>query len=441
MRALADGGVLSVTLWNKEEPPKSVLKLYATMVEAARAFDGESVARSFFVASSYQSTATVLYKRGGFTADEIAKLEAHTGAMSFDEIYAPGFRFDAGQTDKILKEYREGIFGSGPTAARDASNPADASTAAPAEGDAEAGGPADTAEPIPATTMGQLAWHYLIDGGWSEVAANYVFDTRALTNDRPYFAGYVRPADLPRITDRLDLFQDEWGYLLIWATLGIASCGALLLVLFPVAFGWRTFFSDQPGKLMTVLYFGCLGLGYIMVEVGLIAKFTYILGNPTISAGILITAMLVSSGLGSLASSRLILRASRLAPVILVGIGALLLAYGGLLDHVEGAVGALPYAGRLVACFALISPLAFLMGFPMPTAMTWLGRLGKDEMFIWAWGINGCFSVIGSAAVPIIATSFGLSAVLEASAGAYLLAALAFGHVLKERAVVAQRAV
>src|SRR5271157_5013336 len=35
MRALAPGGVLSVTLWNKEEPPKSVLKLYATMAAAA----------------------------------------------------------------------------------------------------------------------------------------------------------------------------------------------------------------------------------------------------------------------------------------------------------------------------------------------------------------------------------------------------------------------
>ncbi len=48
------------------------------------------------------------------------------------------------------------------------------------------------------------------------------------------------------------------------------------------------------------------------------------------------------------------------------------------------------------------------MGFPMPTAMTTLGRLGKQHMFLWAWGINGCFSVIGAAIVPIVATSFGL---------------------------------
>ena len=67
MRALKPGGILSVTLWNKEEPPKSVLKLYATMVAAARDVEGADVAKDFYVASSYLSTATVLYKRGGFT--------------------------------------------------------------------------------------------------------------------------------------------------------------------------------------------------------------------------------------------------------------------------------------------------------------------------------------------------------------------------------------
>ena len=75
-------------------------------------------------------------------------------------------------------------------------------------------------------------------------------------------------------------------------------------------------------------------------------------------------------------------------------------------------------------------PPAFLMGFPMPTAMTTLGRLGKDHMFLWAWGINGCFSVIGAALVPIIATSFGLPAVVLVGAIAYLVALPAFFSVL-----------
>jgi hypothetical protein len=70
------------------------------------------------------------------------------------------------------------------------------------------------------------------------------------------------------------------------------------------------------------------------------------------------------------------------------------------------------------------------MGFPMPTAMTSLGMLNKHHMFLWAWGINGCFSVIGAAAVPIIATSFGLTTVLMVAGCAYLLSIPAFFGVL-----------
>jgi uncharacterized protein YaaW (UPF0174 family) len=55
-------------------------------------------------------------------------------------------------------------------------------------------------------------------------------------------------------------------------------------------------------------------------------------------------------------------------------------------------------------------------------------------MFLWAWGINGCFSVIGAAAVPIIATLFGLKMVLMIAGAAYLLAIPAFFAVLLRRA-------
>ena len=121
MRALAPGGVLSVTLWNKEEPPKSVLKLYATMAAAAREVDPTHMADSFFVSSTYLSTATVLYKSGGFTPEEVEKLRAHTHDMSFDEIYSPGFVYDSSQTDTVLDGYVEQIFAGaagGPPCAR-----------------------------------------------------------------------------------------------------------------------------------------------------------------------------------------------------------------------------------------------------------------------------------------------------------------------------------
>jgi SAM-dependent methyltransferase len=427
MRALKAGGVLSVTLWNKEEPPKSVLKLYATMAAAAREVDGDNIADRFFVVGSYLSTASVLYKRDGFTPDETAKLRTHTRAMSFDEIYYPGFTFEPTDAATVLQDYKNSIFPDGPL-----QDPGDGP-----KGDA---GPPPENGTLPATTMGQMAWHHLVHGGWNELARRYVFDTRLLTNDRPYFAAYVKPADLVRVSDRLELLQDEWGFLLVWATLGIACVAALSLVLLPLAFGWRTIFSRNPGKFRTIIYFACLGAGYIMVEVGLISKFIQALSNATVSASVLITGMLVCSGAGSLVSERYFARARSVMPRIFLAIGALLIGYGLALDSVLDWIGTFPYALRLLLSFALIFPPAFLMGFPMPVAMTLLARLGKDHMFLWAWGINGCFSVVGAALVPVIATSFGLGAVLMASGCAYLLAIVGFFAVLLPLASPSSRA-
>jgi len=401
-----------------------VLKLYATMAAAAREFDEPHLADSFFVVSSYLSTATVLYKRGGFTADEIEKLRAHTRAMSFDEIYYKGFAYDDSQTADVLDNYRKQIFSDGSE-----TEPKDPP---PGEGEPPPGGgdPDKPGNAVPATTMGQLAWNRLINGGWDEIARLYVFDTRLLTNNRPYFAAYVKPGDLLSVLDRLELLQDEWGYLLVWATLAIACVTGLSLVLLPVIFGWRTIFSYYPGKFRTIIYFACLGAGYIMVEVGLISEFILALSNATVSASILITGMLVCSGLGSLVSERYLHRAHNVMPKVFVAIGALLIGYGLFLDHVLDWIGTFPYLVRMLLCFALIFPPAFLMGFPMPTAMTSLGMLGKHHMFLWAWGINGCFSVIGAAIVPVVSTSFGLTAVLIVAGCAYLLAIPAFFAVL-----------
>ena len=445
MRALKPGGILSVTLWNKEEPPKSVLKLYATMAAAAREL-GPDIANKFYVAAAYLSTATVLYKQDGFSAQEIATLNAHTKAMSFDEIYYPGINIDTAPLKQVLQDYRDQFFYVGPppdpTApkdeAKDGTRDAEPNDPPPpgAPVDDKAGAtPANANTPaaalVPATTISRLAWHYLINGGWQQVADQYVFDTRILTNHQPYFAAYIKVKDLLKFADRLDSVQDEWGYLLLWATLAIATVFALTLVLLPVIFGWRTIFSRYPGKAGTMLYFLCLGLGYIIIEVGMISHFVLALSNATVSASVLITGMLVFSGLGSFASERYLATARTTMPKIFLAIFAILVFYAFAIDYALDWIGALPYVLRIALCLALLAPPAFLMGFPMPTGMTTLGRLGKDHMFLWAWGVNGCFSVIGAALVPIVATSFGLPAVVLLGAAAYLIALPAFFSVLK----------
>ena len=278
--------------------------------------------------------------------------------------------------------------------------------------------------------MGRLAWHALIAGQWPDIAHRYVFNTRALTNDAPYFAAYVKTADLPRVLDRLELLQDEWGYLLIWATLGVACLTATVLLVIPLIWGWRAVFSRSPGKALTVLYFACLGAGYIMVEVGPHRPFRHgAWKRDNFGLG-------ADHGHAGVFGSRRPDLGARFAPHAgghagpVRRRGALLILYGLFLGQALDAIGAFPYPARLIICFLLIAPPAFLMGFPMPIAMTTLGRLGKDHMFVWAWGVNGCFSVIGAAAAPVIATNFGLAAVIEVAGLAYLLAIPAFYGVI-----------
>jgi spermidine synthase len=450
MRALKPGGIVSVTVWNKEEPSKSVLRLFATMVEAARMVDGQDIASRFYVVQSYLSTVTVLYKQGGFTPADVEALNKHTAAMAFDQVYYPGMPYDPAEAKDVLQGYHDQFFvnqaaikASGFTdpssPGSDASSPAAGSddSAGPKDGDTEPTSPDNAssggnAPPtfVPATKLARLAMHSLITGEFKSFADAYVFRTEPLTNDRPYFAAYIKFADLTNFIDKLELVQDEWGYLLLWATLGVGVIAALIRVLFPMVFGWRSIFARQPGKLGVIVYFMCLGLGYIVVEIGLIAKFMLALTNATVSASVLITGMLVFSGLGSLYSTRFIDRCRRIMPFVFVAIAALLLSYGFLLDPLLDAIGAWPYLLRILACLALLFPASFLMGFCMPTGMTMLSRLGKEHLFLWAWGINGSFSVIGSVLVPLIATQFGLAALLILAAGAYLLALPAFFAVL-----------
>jgi hypothetical protein len=168
-------------------------------------------------------------------------------------------------------------------------------------------------------------------------------------------------------------------------------------------------------------------LGYIAVEVGLVSKFVLALNNYTLSAAVVIPGMLVFSGIGSLLSRHCLDRARFVLPQVLCAICILLLAGTWWADRALAWIGTLQTVWRPLCCVVVLLPPSLLMGFPMPIAMTLLARRGSDRVFIWAWGINGCFSVVGAAAVPIVATGLGLNAVLAIAAGAYLAAIPAVG--------------
>ena len=77
---------------------------------------------------------------------------------------------------------------------------------------------------------------------------------------------------------------------------------AIILALPPLVLGARL--PRQKGVLGFLLYFLCIGAGYILIEMALIQKFVLFLGHPTYALTVVIFSMLVSSGLGSYFSRR-----------------------------------------------------------------------------------------------------------------------------------------
>ena len=78
---------------------------------------------------------------------------------------------------------------------------------------------------------------------------------------------------------------------------------------------------------------------------------------------------------------------------------------------------------RYVFSIVLIAPLGFCMGMPFPMALSRLSQT-IPAMIPWAWGINGCLSVISTILATIISVEAGFDWVMIMAAAAYGLVLL-----------------
>ena len=191
-----------------------------------------------------------------------------------------------------------------------------------------------------------------------------------------------------------------------------------LLILLPLL--WLKQRSRQrSGRLPTGAYFLLLGLSYMLLEIVLISKFTRFLGDPILSAGGVVSAFLVASGLGSVASRRIFHRPRRAITVAAAGIAALALTYAFALDRLFPLAASWGTLSRFSLAVSLAGPLAFLMGFPFPNGLA-IVRKGRSALVPWAWGVSGFASVAGPPLGVVLAVSGGFRWV-------FLLAAVLYG--------------
>ena len=403
MRCLSAGGILSITVWDRLSPPRNVPKLLSTVCQALRSAGVPHPEKKVFAFSLLLSTATVLVKNGDFTDEETAQLTQYSQRMSFDVDYAPGIAPTTTSFDSILDEYQK-------LYARES----------------ESGGETATDE-IPLLPQelyrDSMLWQFA--GRQEELYQRYIFDIRPATDDKPYYSGYLKPATLPQFAVRLGEIPEEWGYILLLATFAQSLIFGLLVILVPVTTRWRELFKARRGTLGVILYFGCLGLGYMMAEIYLIQKFVFYLADPVYANSLVITILLIASGFGSIMSARFsghrwITVATACAGILLMTAFCLF----GLTPALNATLG-LPLAVKALLSIVFIAPLGLCLGVPFPTALSALSESRKG-IIPWAWGVNGALSVSGSVLTRILSTSLGFSTVLVIMAALYLIAAALF---------------
>jgi len=176
------------------------------------------------------------------------------------------------------------------------------------------------------------------------------------------------------------------------------------------------------GASQFVAYFAALGVGFILIEIGLMQRFILFLGHPVYSTSVVLFSILTFSGMGSFLSGRLLGERDprRLQMRVIPLLGALTLAYIFVLPPLFHNLIALDLTYRVVVSVLLLIPLGLLMGMPFPLGIRLVDRVNPG-LVAWAWGVNGFSSVVGSILAVMIAQSYGFSVVIGLAVAVYFV--------------------
>lgn len=357
---LTDNGVLTITRWVFDG-----LRLVSLAQEACASRGWDAASRLAIIRRD--RVATFLLKKSPFTRDEIARLEDIAARLQFQVLYAPG---------------------SPPPA------------------------PDDWIEGTETTAYAKL----ITTPDRERFYADYSQDIRPTTDDRPFFFHTTKLENQFQVAfGRSMLFGNGLSALL--TLMGISAALVVLFVVGPLAIAG----GDRPSGWMSwLLYFGSLGTGFMLIEVGVLQRFVLLLGHPVYSLTVTLFSLLLGTGLGAALGRRIgdahVRRAALLALAVIVVLGV------ACIWLVTPLVSwAIPFErpARIAIAVATLVPIGMVLGMPMPAGIRLLaGR--APQMLTWAWGMNGALSVVGATLAIFIAMNWGFRATFVAASIVYL---------------------
>lgn len=385
LRHLSPGGLLGVTRWLKM-PPRDSLKLLAAAGKALERSDADRPEMRIAMIRGWK-TATLLVKSGAFTEEEIRAIRAFCDERSFDLGYYPGMRASEANRYNLLDR--------------------------------------------PYLYEGAVA---LLGQGRDAFLKDYKFYINPATDDRPYFFHFFKWRTLPEILSlrgQGGLPLLEWTYPILVATLLQALVASMVLILLPL---WALRRTGEPSgrRSRVAVYFLALGLAFLFIEIAFIQKIILFLSHPLYAVAVVLCGFLIFAGLGSGYSPRWARHIERIRPkpdglaipAAVLGIVVIALIYLAGLPPVFRSLMVLPGILKVPIVIGFIAPLAFCMGMPFPLGLSKVAE-AMPTFIPWAWGLNGCASVISAILAAILSIHFGFTVVVVLALGLYGTAAAA----------------
>ncbi len=369
-KKLLPSGILSITRW-MVTPPRDNLKLFSIIHSALKKFDIKKPKNHIIVIRSLQ-TVTTLISKNGFSVQQINGIKSFCNKRLFDICFYPGI--NEKETNRFIK----------------------------------------LKSPIFYTSIINI-----FSEKKKEYIQNYLFDIKTTTDNRPYYYNFFKPKSLDYILKNRSPIT-EWGYLLLVVFLIFITILSFVLILLPIYILKERL---KKNKITIFMYFSLIAVGYFFVEMPLIQKLILFLSHPTYSLSIIISSLLISSGIGSYYSNKIFKRNKRIFVSVAIIIVLLLLYNFVLFQLIYDNFINYNILLKIFLTVGLIFPLGFFMGIPFPQG---LQRIKENSgiHLPWAWGINGFFSVISILTASICSILFGFNTVFIIAGIMYLIAGL-----------------
>jgi predicted membrane-bound spermidine synthase len=258
-------------------------------------------------------------------------------------------------------------------------------------------------------------------------------DISAPTDDRPFFFQMANPQTIwnGQGFGNNDVTVPVLQPVVVLLLLGLIVLGlALACIGLPLLF-------DRPGRVRRqrvaafTTYFAAIGLGFLFVEVSQLERLSVFLGEPVYGLTVVLFALLVFSGIGSMLTERLInpARPSSFLPP-LAALLALSTAFGLLTPRVISAAAGATTPVRILLSVGLLAPLALVMGMPFTIGMRAADRAsGAPTAFL--WGVNGATSVCASVFGLVFSIFLGISVAFWTGTLAYAVALIAMFVIIR----------